>query len=202
MMKVGIGMNEVIANIRNRRSIRNYQPEQVSEMELNQILEAGQYAPSGGNSQSNHFIVVQNQDVLSELKRLVEQEFCKMDVYDGIYRSLRNSILASKKGGYDFTYQAPTLVIVANKKGYGNAIADCACALENMMLAAATLDIGSCWVNQLHWLDDNRYINQYLMQLGLAEDETICGGLVLGYKGNSKEQTPLQRRGNLITYVR
>jgi nitroreductase len=125
-----------------------------------------------------------------------------MELYDGIYKSLRNSIMASKKGGYDFTYNAPTLIIVANKKGYGNAMADCACALENMMLAAASLNIGTCWVNQLHWLDDNSCINNYLLLQGLADDETICGALVVGYKGDSKEQIPLQRRGNSITYVR
>lgn len=194
-------MNEVISNIKNRRSIRKYKPIQILDEELAQILEAGRYAPSGGNNQTSHLIVVQNKEILQELKHLVQQEFSKMDFTEGMYKSLRGSILASKKGNYDFFYHAPTLVIVANKKNYGNAIADSACVLENMMLAANSLNVGSCWINQLHWLDENPVINEFIRQLGLKEDETICGALSLGYK-DIDEQIPMKRTGNTITYIK
>ncbi len=69
--------------------------------------------------------------------------------------------------------------MAANQKEYGNAMADCSVALENMMLAAVSLDIGSCWINQLHWLDDNKYVREYMLKLGLSKDETICGDLHL-----------------------
>lgn len=194
-------MNEVISNIKNRRSIRKYMSTQILDEELNQILVAGQYAPSGGNNQTSHLIVIQNKEILQDLKLLVQHEFSKMEFIEGMYKSLRGSILASKKGDYDFCYNAPTLVIVANKKNYGNALADSACVLENMMLAATSLNIGSCWINQLHWLDENLVINQFIRQLGLIEDETICGALSLGYKDN-QEQIPIKRTGNVITYVK
>ncbi len=195
-------MNEVISTIKNRRSIRKFQEKQLSEMELDQIMEAAQYAPSGGNNQTCHFIVIQAKEVLYQLNQLVGQEFSKMEVYDGIYKSLRNSIIASKQGEYNFSYHAPTLVIAANKKGYTNAMADCACALENMMLAAVSLGIGSCWVNQLHWLTDNRRIKEFLTEYELREDEVICGSLILGYKQNNGPLKPLERSGNIITYIR
>ena len=68
-----------------------------------------------------------------------------------------NSISASKKGGYVFHYNAPVLIVAANKKGYGNA---------------------------------------------LAEDETITGGLILGYPdGGELNRTPLERKGNPVTWV-
>lgn len=193
-------MNRVIENIKKRRSVRKYKPGQVSEAELASILEAGQFAPSGGNCQTTHLIVIQNEDILKALKHLVEQAFSKMDIYDGMYKSLQASIRASKKGGYDFTYNAPTLVLVANKIGYGNALVDSACVLENMMLAAVSLNVGSCWINQLHWLDENTEIRAYLQQLSLEEDETICGGLALGY-GYDDVPAPLMRTGNRITYI-
>lgn len=193
--------NKVIENIKLRRSVRKYKPEQIKESELETILEAGQYAPSGGNNQTTHLLVIQNQEILTELKGLVKREFSQMEIYEGMYKSLRGSILASKKGDYDFSYGAPTLLIAANKKGYGNAFVDCACLLENIMLAGASIEIGSCWINQLRWLEENPVIHSFLIKLGLREDEIICGGLALGYK-DMKEQEPLKRTGNPITYIR
>lgn len=67
-----------------------------------------------------------------------------------------------------FHYNAPVFIAVANKKGYGNAMADSACALENMMIAANALDIGSCWINQLHWLDENERVREFMMSHGLG----------------------------------
>lgn len=193
--------NQVLEVIRKRRSVRKYRPEQISDDELIQIIEAGRLAPSGGNNQTSHFVVIQNEETLNELKRLVAEEFSKMEVTDHTYKSLKSAILQSKKGSYDFTYQAPTLVVAANVRGYGNAIADCAVALENMMLAATSINIGSCWINQLKWLTDNDSIKKYLERLGLTEHEVVCGGLVLGYS-DQKELTPLERKGNRVTYIK
>lgn len=193
--------NQVLEVIKRRRSIRKYKPEQISDDELSHIVEAGRLAPSGGNNQTNHFMVIQNEEVLSELKQLAAGEFSKMEVTDNTYKSLKSAILQSKKGSYEFTYHAPTLVVVANARGYGNAMADCAVALENMMLAAASINIGSCWVNQLKWLADNDIIKMYMARLGLAENEVICGGLILGYP-DQKELPPLERKGNRVTYIK
>ena len=118
------------------------------------------------------------------------------------YSSLKNSITASKKGDYIFHYGAPVFIVTANKKGYGNALADSACALENMMIAANALDLGSCWINQLHWLDENERIRDFMISYGLQEDETITGGLILGYPENDMpNRTPLERKGNPVTWV-
>ena len=67
-----------------------------------------------------------------------------MAVDENTYPSLRNSILASKKGGYVFSYHAPVLIIVANRKDYGNNMADSVAAIENMTMAATALDLRSC----------------------------------------------------------
>lgn len=193
--------NPVLEVIKKRRSIRKYKLSQIMDNELALIIEAGRFAPSGGNNQTTHFIVIQNEEILQELKRLVVEEFAKMEVTENTYKSLKSSILQSKAGNYDFTYHAPTLIVVANAQGYGNAMADCAVALENMMLAAESLNIGSCWVNQLKWLSDNDRIKQYMGKLGLAAGEVICGGLVLGYS-DQPEAAPLERKGNRVTHIK
>ena len=193
---------EALEAIYTRRSTRKFQNKMVPKELLNEVLEAGRYAPSGGNSQSTHFLVITKEEILKELVELVKEEFAKMEVVEGMYPSIRNSIEKSKKGDYIFHYDAPVLIVVANKKGYGNAMADSSCALENMMIAANALDLGSCWINQLHWLDENPTLRNYLEELGLKEDETITGGLSLGYSENElPERKPLLRTGNPVTWI-
>ena len=185
-----------------RRSTRVYSDRPVEQQKLEQVIEAGRLAPSGGNSQTTHMIVITKPEVLKELACLVEQAFSRMEETPGMYRSLRNSIAASKKGGYVFHYNAPVLIVTANRKGYGNALADSACALENMMIAANALDLGSCWINQLHWLDENESVRAYMEKLGLKEDETITGGLILGYGFDGQPvRSELKRTGNPVTYI-
>ena len=70
-----------------------------------------------------------------------------MQVEEGMYPSLASTIRRAQKGGYDFTYGAPMLVLAANRRGYGNAMADCALAMENMFLQATAMGLGSCYIN-------------------------------------------------------
>lgn len=101
-----------------------------------------------------------------------------MEIQNDMYKSLRATILCAQKGNYYYDYQAPVLIITANRKGYENAIADSVCMLENMMLKAAELQIGSCWINQLHWLDENPIARKKFFSLGIGEDETVTGAAV------------------------
>ena len=66
-------MENMLTFIKSRRSTRRFKAEDVSEEQLTQILEAGRYAPSGGNCQSTHFIVVKNKEILAELAALAQQ---------------------------------------------------------------------------------------------------------------------------------
>ncbi len=199
-------MNEqdVYDAIVTRRSTRNYKPTPVEPEKLARIIDAGRYAPSGGNSQTNRFFVVQKQEIIADLVKLVEEAFAKMDVYDGMYRSLRNSILRSKEGGYLFCYNAPVLVVVANKKDYGNNMADCAVAIENMMVEANALDLGSCWINQLRWLNEEPTLLEYMRKLGLPEDERVYGASIFGYpatEDGKPNRDPLPRTGVDVVYL-
>lgn len=191
--------------IKSRRSTRKFKNEMVPDELVAQVIEAGRYAPSGGNSQSTHFIVVENKEVLAKLAKLAEEEFAKMEIEENTYRSLANSIRASKRGNYIFHYNCPVLVITANKKDYSNNLADCACALENMMLMANALDLGSVWINQLKWLNENPKLLQVLKEIGLEDDERVYGGLALGYPDTADGlpvRKSVERTGNKVTYVR
>ena len=193
---------EAFEAILTRRSTRKLAPQMPDRTLIEQVLDAGRHAPSGGNSQTTHLIVITSTRVLDELAVLVREAFAQMEVGPDTYVSLRRSIESSKRGAYVFHYGAPVLIVTANKQGYGNALADSACALENMMIAANALDLGSCWINQLHWLDENPQVWAYMRTLGLAEDETITGGLILGYAaGGTPVRSELARTGNPVTWV-
>ena len=191
-------------NIITRRSTRKYLDKEVSQELLEKIIETGRYAPSGGNSQSNHFLVIQNKQIIDHLVKMVERAFSQMEITENMYRSLQNSINLSKKGGYVFCYNAPVLIIVANKKDYGNNQADCALALENMILEANELDLGSCYINQLKWLNENQKILSYLQSLGMNEDERVYGSLIVG-DPDTNDGKPLRkvlpRKGNEVTWL-
>ncbi len=195
---------EIFEAIKSRRSTRKFKNQPVESEKISQIIEAGRYAPSGSNNQTTHFLVVQKKEILDELAQIVKKEFAKMELTQDMYKSLANSVRASKGEKYIFHYNAPVLIITANKKDYGNNMADCACALENMMLMANALDLGSCWINQLKWLNENEAVLNYLMGLGLKDDERVFGAVAVGYADTvdgKPVRTPLERKGNLVTMI-
>lgn len=194
-------MGTILEIIKERRSQRVFQKEQISEKELELILEAGRYAPTGGNLQTVHFIVIRNAEILTEITRLVEEEFRKMELREDLYISVQNGIKKARSGSYEFFYEAPVLIVVANKTENQNGMADSACATENMMLQATELGVGNCWINQLRWLNDNKIIHKYLEKLGLGVDETVCASLALGYPKTSEKRQAPKRTGMRVTYV-
>ena len=190
--------------ITTRRSCRKFNDQAVPDELLETVLSVGRAAPTGSNSQTTHFLVIRNRQVLDELARLVREAFAAMELKPDMYVSLKGAISASKKGNFVFHYNAPVLVITANKIGYGNGMADCACSIENMMIMANELDLATCWINQLHWLDENPVIREYMLKIGLKEDETICASVALGWP-DTEDGMPLRTvrntTGNPVNYI-
>ena len=194
----------VIEAIKTRRSTRKFKAQPVELEKLKQIVEAGRFGPTGGNAQGNHFFVISNATALMMLKDMVQTAFAKMELRDDLYKSLKNSIMLSQKGNYSFSYNAPVLIVVANKKDYGNNMADVACAVENMMLAANELDLGNCYINQLKWLNEDPSIRGYLGTLGLKDDERVYASVAIGYADTESglpNRTEAPRIGNEVVFV-
>ncbi|WP_378952916.1 nitroreductase family protein [Pelosinus sp. sgz500959] len=194
-------MNEILQNILTRRSIRAYQKEQILDTELEAIIKAAQYAPSGGNSQSWHFSVVQNEEKLKELNAHVREAFKDLIIDNTTYRSKVSGKKAAESNRYNFYYHAPTLIIVSNDREYSNAMADSSVALQNIFLAAHSLHMGSCWINQLTWFGDQPKIREVLTTFGIPENYKICGAAALGYvSGNQPKATP--RKEGTVTIIK
>ena len=195
---------DVFSCIATRHSTRKFKEEPVPQELLDKVIEAGRQAPSGKHKNQSRFIVIRKKEVLQELIALVQQEFAKMEVTPENDDNFGGAIRAAKKGGYVFMYNAPVLIVVANKRDYGNKYADVSCAMQNMMLAANALDLGSCWINQLRWLQDNPVLRAYLQKLGMAEDEEVCASLSIGYP-DTPDGLPGRRvmpvTGNPVVYI-
>ncbi|WP_455542777.1 nitroreductase family protein [Intestinibacter sp.] len=192
-------MNEILNIMKKRRSIRKFNEDKVSNEDLNLIIEAGRWAPTAGNFQTVHFAVLKNKEVQSKLRELVQSAFAAMEMRDDLYISIQHSIKQSQKGNYAYDYNAPILIIVSNLKSNPNAIADSACSIQNMMLEATSLGIGSCWINQLHWLEENKSIRLFLEEYGIGKDETICGAVALGHY--DRELAMKERTGMKVNFI-
>ena len=166
--------NEVLETIKARRSVRAYDRKQIPADDLNAILEAGAYAPSGMHYETWHFTAVRNTVKLEELNERIKGAFAKSD--DKHLRERGHSET------YCCYYHAPTLVIVSNEPKQWWAGMDCACAIENMFLAATSLGIASCWINQLGTTCDDPEVRAYLTSLGVPENHKVYGCVALGYK--------------------
>ena len=166
-----------------RRSTRNYKPDPVESEKIEKILEAGRQAPSGGNNQTSHFLVIRNRDVLDRLIALTEKAFAGMEITENMYASMKYSVTAAKKGGYVFCYNAPLLIAVANRK---------------------ELDLGSCWINQLKWLNEEPEILECLYSLGMKETERVYGAVIIGYpetENGLPNRNLMKLKGNEITWI-
>lgn len=191
--------NEVLDCIRARRSTRQFQEWQIESEDLKALLEAAIWAPSGGNNQSWLFTAIQNKDILLKINQLVRQGFGHWipdDDYPGKLAAKANS----QRNDYNFYYHAPTLIIASNKPNYENAMADCALALENLFLAAQSLGLGSCYINQPHWLRNDSGLRDYLWELGIPKEHTICSAAAVGYI--AKESSPPLRRDGTIQIIK
>lgn len=156
-------MNEILKNIKERRSIRAFTDKKVPEAALAQIVEAAVWAPTATNSQSFQFFVLTEVDKIQELAAIVGK--------------------AMGREGYNF-YKPTAFILSAGDKNNANSYADCSCAQQNMMLAAHSLSIGSIWINQLKECCDEPSVRAKLTEYGVPSDYVIWGSVGLGYAAN------------------
>ena len=176
-------MNEVLKTIARRRSIRQYKDEQIKDTELKAILEAGLQAPSGHDSQPWHFTVIQKRELIDEIST-------------GSKMAMRKSAVdwIAKLGEvekYNIFYNAPTVVILAAKKDVISPLADVCAALQNMLIAAESLGIGSCWMGFAKFYFSTP---QSFMKIGIPAGYDVHYALTLGYKPEKLKINPRQRK--------
>jgi nitroreductase len=186
-------MNEIMKAIKNRRSIRSFKPEQIADSEIAAIVEAGTYAPSGRGDQSWHFTVVQNTELLHEISKAVKHMYALLD----------NPFLQAqgKSEKYHLYYHAPTVLIVSGNKDALLPMLDCAVCVQNMLLAAESLEIGSCWISGIDRLAASAEGRPILEKLTIPDGYVPYFQVALGYKkGETPKAAP--RKENITNFIR
>jgi len=186
-------MNDVLKVIKERRSIRRFKTKQISNKELNYILEAGLYAPSAHNQQAWNFTVIQNKKVIDAISDDTKKSF----VYS---ENQKTRDLATNEKMHIF-YNAPTVIVISGKEDAMMPEADCGAATQNMLLAAESLNIGGCWNGYVTYLFNNELGKSYLESLKIPEGHKPYYAIALGYKGVDKLSPP-PRKENRIQYIR
>ncbi|MCD7807759.1 MAG: nitroreductase family protein [Erysipelotrichaceae bacterium] len=179
-------MNETLKVIASRYSCRDYEDKTITEEELKTILNAGLLAPSAMNSQVDEAFAVVNIDLIDELALAINDGFRELNI--------------KKPDHYYCTYHAPVLVIVSGPRDYTRLKEDGSCMLENMFLAAESLNIGSCWINQLRDTQDLPNVREVLTKIGIPENHQVVGCAALGY--SKKRVEPKIKKENRIHIVK
>jgi len=203
--------NPVEKTIFERRSVRWYKSDQVPEHLVRRILEAGRYAPSAGNSQPWKFIVIRDKTMLEEMERDV-QRTCKLFrffldfrrpgvmgkigwVYSQIFIRILphelhpiplGAIFLIAEGKLKLFHGAPTVImILKDKRGVSNPDLDCGICGQNMVLAAHSLGLSTCWIGFVSALMKSYVRFKWLRRLHISYPYELVEGIALGYaRGN------------------
>ena len=181
--------NQVLEAIKSRRSIRKYLPEPLKQEELDAILEAGAYAPSAHNDQPWHFTVVRDKALLDRISAKSKELMAEQGT-DWVRTMGQNRL-------FHLFYHAPAVVIVSMRKEALSPLVDCSAAIQNMLLAAESLDIGSCWIGLARYYFS---LKEEVAALGLPEGYEPCYAVTLGYKGQRPSRA-LPRKAPPPNYI-
>ena len=174
-------MKETVQDIINRRSVKVYKKDQITDEELMQVLEAGMNAPSGGNKQTAVFIVVQDREWIDKLCAL-------------------NAKIAGAPEGFDVFYGAPTLIVVAAVPS-DNSVKDGSLAIGNMLNAAYAIGLGGRWINRAEGMLEDDLGKELLKTAGYEGEYVGVGNVILGYPAEGFPE-PIEHKKDYYKIIR
>jgi len=182
--------NEVLKAIRNRRSTRKYKDVQITQEELQTIIEAGIQAPSANNSQSWHFTVIQDKEMINSMSDKSKEVMLSSD---------NESIVSFGKSPVNIFYNAPTVIIVSGKENVNSSLVDCSAAIENMLLACESISLGAVWIGFVMFLFT---LKDEVKKLNLPDGYKPFYAVSIGHKSNDSITEPLKRNRDVVNYIR
>jgi len=170
---------EALEVLKNRRAIRKYKVDQIKEEELNAVVEAGTFAPTGAGTQGVQVVVVQTPEYRDRVAALNAKVFGKdMDPY----------------------YGAPTIILVFETPECFTHELDGAAVCTNMLNAAYAAGLGSCWIHRTKEVFESKEGKQLLKEWGLPEDLVGVASLALGY-ADCEHPVPKPRKEGYVVRV-
>lgn len=173
-------MNETIQTLIERKSCKRYLPKQVDEAALQEILLAGTYAANGMGRQSPKIVVLQKAEEIAALERM-------------------NAEIIGNPEAHPF-YGAPTVCVVLAKADVSTAVEDGSLVIGNMMAAAYSLGVGSCWIHRAREEFSSEAGKALLRRWGIDGDYIGVGHCVLGY-ADGPLHAPVARKEDYIVRI-
>jgi len=164
-----------------RRSIRKYKPDMLPKNVIDEIIEAGLYAASGMGKQNTIIISVTNKEFISKMAKI-------------------NAKIAGWDENFDPFYGAPVVLIVLADKNWFTGVYDGSLVIGNMMLAADSLGVGSCWIHRAKEEFEMSEYKELLKSLGIEGEWEGIGHCILGYPDEPAAEPP-KRKDNRVFYV-
>lgn len=162
--------------LKSRRSIRRYRPEQVSDEQLDAILEAGLYAPSGMNSQKTVLVAVRDRETRDQLSRM------------------NAGIMGVSSDPF---YGAPCVIVVLADPERYTWLEDGSLVMGNLMNAAHEMGLGSCWIHRAQPMFESPEGKELLRKWGLSESLKGVGNCILGYPDEQPAPKP-RAQGRIV----
>lgn len=177
-------MNQTLSLIASRRSHRAYLPDQITDEQLQSLLDAAVQAPSAVNRQPWHFTAVQNQQLLDEMNQAVRENVMKKDA------SQRSPRFADEE--FHVFYHAPTVIMISGDPENRWAELDCGIAVENIALAAESMGLGSVILGMPREAFQTEKAPCFRKALGFPEGWDYVIGIAVGHPADDKEAHPVQ----------
>ena len=192
-------MNTVFENIYLRRSVRAYKPNDVPDDIIRELIKAGTYAPYSPyptRDQPRRFVVIKNREMIDRLSERAKKLWLDAGTSSGPESKLPENLMkALKMPEFNIFYKAPVLILMfAMPDTHTSHEYDCAAAAENMLIAARSLGIGSCWIGFGMPLGSNQ---NTLAELDVPEGYRLMVPLIFGYPVKDIE-TPPPRDADVI----
>jgi nitroreductase len=194
-------MNDVINNMIERRSIRKYKAEQITEAELEAILQAGIYAPSAGGRQSAIIVVCQDTELNTTLGKINKAAFTGRMSTETAYISKEQPSIADNAAIQNGFYDAPTVLTLFAPKHFLYSAADCYIAAQNMMLAAHSIGVGSCMVARAEDAFSSELGQRLQKEWDIDETYEAKIHVTLGYPADAKPPMAKPRKEGRIKRI-
>ncbi|MCI1665756.1 MAG: nitroreductase [Atopobiaceae bacterium] len=170
----------VLENMMGRRSCRRFTTEQVADEQVEKVVDAGRWAPSGMGRQPVRFVVLRDADAIKHLSHM-------------------NASVMGTSG--DPFYGAPTVIVVLADPAAPTFVNDGSLAMGNMLNEAHALGLGSCWIHRAKEEFESPDGKALLREWGLSEDLVGIGHCILGHPADSGCKDAAERRGGTVVWV-
>jgi nitroreductase len=184
--------NLVLETIKSRRSNRAFSDEQIPTTQIEAIVEAGLYAPSAHNHQSWHFTVIRDKDMIDQFNADVKEALCNSE-------NEQMQKLGSNDKFHIF-YNAPAIILISGEETGMMPETDCAAAAQNMLLAAESLGLGSCWIGFARYVFAGSKKEEYLKKFQIPNGYNPYYAIAIGKKKMNTAEAP-ERKAGRVTYI-